>query len=258
MKLNPSIKHHLLIGAFISGWAFMFTFFARPFEHGSMDLRRWLQVSAGFSFTAFFAYAVITYAQRALFRKLARWTILQEIGMYVLYYTIYAIVTYYYYRSPIITGYYDFPTFFQKIILNIMLIYTPIIIAARYYSLRKITKEENQPGKKEPEDEEIIIRGNNKLDFLKIKVSELVCVSNTQNYVEIFYLDNDELNTKLIRNSLKKMQEDFSFLVQVHRSHLINPQHLKTWKDAHTILLTQKELPVSRKYKNEIISLQNS
>ncbi|OJJ21465.1 histidine kinase [marine bacterium AO1-C] len=258
MKLNPSVKHHLIIGAFICGWAFMFTFFARPFAHGSMDLKRWLQVSAGFSFTAFFAYAVITFVQQAIYQKLAKWTVLLEISMYVLYYTVYTVITYYYYRSPIITGFYDFQTFFVKIILNILLIYTPIIIAARYNSLRKITREENQSRQLEPKDEDVIIRGTNKLDFLKIKQSELVCISNTQNYVEVFFLENGALQTKLIRNSLKKIQEDLGFLIQVHRSHLINPQHFRTWKDAHTILLTQKELPVSKTYKEGLLSLQNS
>ena len=119
-------------------------------------------------------------------------------------------------------------------------------------------KEENQTKQQEPKDEDIIIRGTNRLDFLKIKQSELVCISNTQNYVEIFFLENGTLQTKLIRNSLKKIQEDLVFLVQVHRSHLINPQHFRTWKDPHTILLTQKELPVSKTYKEGLLSLQNS
>jgi len=220
-----------------------------------MDLKRWLQVSTGFSLTAFFSYTVITLVQQAIYQKLAKWTVLLEVSMYVLYYTIYTVISYYYYRSPIITGFYDFQTFFLKIILNIILIYTPIMIAARYYSLRKIIEEENHSRQPAPKDEDIIVRGTNKLDFLKIKQSELVCISNTQNYVEVFFLENDVLQTKLIRNSLKQIQEDLGFLVQIHRSHLINPHHFKSWKDAGTIILTQKELPVSKTYKNNLLSL---
>jgi DNA-binding LytR/AlgR family response regulator len=90
---------------------------------------------------------------------------------------------------------------------------------------------------------------------LKIKNSDLVCVSNSQNYVEIFYIENEELKTKLIRSSLKKVDADFDFLTRVHRSHLINPSHFISWKNQNTISLTQIEIPISKNYKENITSL---
>ena len=210
-----------------------------------MDLRKWVLVSVGFSFMAFIAYGMVSWIQKMIFEKLAQWNMLLELGMYVLFYGIYTIITYAYYSSPIIEGFYTFQEFFLKIAINIFLIITPIIIISRRYVIHLI------PNKKE----DIIIKGNNKLDFLKIKQSELVCISNIQNYVEIFFLENGELKTKLIRSSLKQIQADFDFLIQVHRSHLINPAHFKSWKNSSTILLTQKELPVSKTYKNNLLAV---
>ncbi|WP_234418146.1 LytTR family DNA-binding domain-containing protein [Aquimarina aquimarini] len=113
---------------------------------------------------------------------------------------------------------------------------------ARRYSIKLI-----------PIPEDILsIKGDNKLDILKIKKSELISISNAQNYVEIFFINNNELNSKLIRSSLTKMQEDLDFLVRIHRSHLINPSHFKSWKNKNTISLTLMELPVSKKYKEAI------
>ncbi|MEM6803950.1 MAG: LytTR family DNA-binding domain-containing protein, partial [Bacteroidota bacterium] len=80
-------------------------------------------------------------------------------------------------------------------------------------------------------------------------------ISNAQNYVEIFYLEANELKTKLIRSSLKKILADADFLIQIHRSHLINPTHFKSWKDSQTIYLGQIELPVSKSYKDKLKSL---
>ena len=91
--------------------------------------------------------------------------------------------------------------------------------------------------------------------FLKIRKADLVSISNAQNYVEIFYLENNQLRTKLIRSSLKKVQEDFDFLLQIHRSHLINPLHFKSWRNSNTIILTQIELPVSKNYKASLLTL---
>ena len=51
------------------------------------------------------------------------------------------------------------------------------------------------------------------------------------------------------------MQADFDFLVRIHRSHLINPVHFKSWKDAHTLSLTQIEVPVSKNYKKALEAL---
>ena len=83
----------------------------------------------------------------------------------------------------------------------------------------------------------------------------MVCISNAQNYVEIFYTENGKLHSKIIRSSLKKVQKDFDFLLQVHRSHLINPLHFKSWKNQNTVALTQIDLPVSKNYKESLLLL---
>jgi uncharacterized membrane protein YhdT len=244
-QLNPSIKHHLIIGALLCIWSFLFAFFVRPFEHGEMDLQKWVSVSIGFSLTAFLSYVVITFVQYLIYKKKNSWSIRLEVSMYLLYYIVYTMVAYLYYKSPIIEGFYSISEFMIIIIFPIFLIVTPVLFLARRYSIKLIP---------EPIDE-IILKGENKLDILKIKRSDLICISNSQNYVEVFYLDHDQLQTKLIRSSLKKIQSDFDFLIQIHRSHLINPAHFKSWKDSSTITLTHIELPVSKSYKNKVLTL---
>lgn len=245
MTLNPSVKHHTIIAVLISIWGFLFAFFSRPFEHGEMDLQKWVYVSVGFSLFSFLSYYAISWGQKWIFKKVKHWNVYWEISMYVLYYVLYAVTTYIYYKSDIIRGFYNFPEFLSEIIFNIFLILTPIIFIARRYALKLIPIKEDT----------IVIKGENKLDVLQIQQSDLVCISNAQNYVEIFFLENEQLQTKLIRSSLKKINTDFEFLIQVHRSHLINPTHFKSWKDSQTILLTQMELPVSKSYKDRLLAL---
>ena len=192
--LNTSIKHNLIIGALISVWGFLFAFFSKPFEHGTMDMEKWIYVSVGYSLIAFFTYVIVSYYQTYLYEKLTNWSIPLEISVYVLFYGLYILITYIYYKSTIIDGIYDFTRYFTKIIINIILILTPLLFLVRRYALKLIPVKED----------DITITGDNKLDILKIKQSELICISNSQNYVEIFYLDNTELKSKLIRNSLKK------------------------------------------------------
>lgn len=246
MKLNPSIEHHTIVAIVLTIWSFLFSILARPFEHGYMDLKIWLKVSAGFGLAIFISYFIVSLLQKIVFNKTKKWTLLYEVSIYIILYTLYTVITYAFYRSSFIKGIYHFPEFFFKIIINVFLILTPIIVIARKYTLKLISQKETK---------EITIKGTNKLDFLKIKQAELVCVSNAQNYVEIFYMENEELKTKLIRSTLKKIQTDFEFLIQIHRSHLINPTHFKSWKDTNTIFVAQLELPVSKSYKNNLLNL---
>lgn len=205
----------------------------------------WLLISVGFSFIAFLCYGLLAIIQKSIYQKVSKWNVGFEIGSLVFFQLLFLVSTYIYYKSPALNGGYDFFQFFRLIILKSALISTPIIVFARIFSVKLIPTK----------DETIIIKGENKLDILKIKKQDLICVSNAQNYVEIFYIDESQLKTKLIRSTLKKVQHDFDFLVQVHRSHLINPAHFKAWKNQDTISLTQIELPVSKNYKERLLSL---
>lgn len=244
-KLNPSIKHHLLIGLSISIWLFIFAFFIRPFDDGTIIFKMWLFISVGFSIIAFLCYGLLAIIQKSIYQKVSKWNVGFEIISLIFFHILFLVSTYTYYKSPILNGGYDFFQFFRLIILKSALISTPIIVLARIYSVKLI------PAK----DENIIIKGENKLDILKIRKHDLVCVSNAQNYVEIFFVEESQLKTKLIRSTLKKVQYDFDFLVQVHRSHLINPTHFKAWKNQDTVSLTQIELPVSKNYKDRLLSI---
>ena len=250
-KINISLKHNLLIGIFISIWFFIFAFFIKPFDDGTISSKQWILISIGFSLIAFLCYGLITLIQKKVYRKGSKWNIGFEIISILSFYLFFLLSTYFYYKSPVLNGGYSFFEFLNIIILKLALISTPVIVLVRIYFVKLI------PIKVETittENDDIIIRGENKLDILKIKRDDLVCVSNSQNYVEIFFLVESQLKTKLIRSTLKKVQKDFDFLVQIHRSHLINPIHFKTWKNQDTIFLTQIELPVSKNYKESLLS----
>ncbi len=244
-KLNSSIKHHIIIGILLSVWIFLFAFIIRPFDDGTLNFKVWLLMSTGFSLSAFLAYIILALIQKRIYQKSLKWNLGFEIISLLFFTVIYLLFTYLYYRSSIINGGYTFYEFFSIIFIKVILIIIPVIVLARRYIIKLIPIKEDY----------IIIKGVNKLDVLKIKKRDLVCVSNSQNYVEIFYIDNEKLKTKLIRSSLKKINSDFDFLTRVHRSHLINLSHFKSWKNQNTISLTQIEIPISKNYKENITSL---
>ena len=244
-QLNTSIKQNLIIGLLFSLWIFIFTFIIRPFDDGTINFRDWFLISIGFSVLAFLCYGILTLVQKLIYRRISKWNIALEIGCIAFFYLIYLIGIYTFYKSPILNGGYRFSEFFSIIFIKVVLILTPVIILARRYLIKLIPIKE----------EVLILKGENRFDILKINKADLVCISNAQNYVEVFYIENGRLTSKLLRTSLKNMQKDFSFLLQIHRSHLINPLHFKSWRNSTTIILTQIELPVSKNYRETLLAL---
>jgi hypothetical protein len=244
-ELNPSIKHHLVVGLLIALWIFAFAFIIKPFDDGTLNFRSWFFISFGFSVLAFLCYSVLAVLQNGIYNKISKWNPSLEIGSIVFFFLIYLFGVYSFYKSPILNGGYNFLEFFSIIFIKVALILTPVIILARRYLIKLIPVKEDV----------LIFTGENKLDILKIKKADLVCISNAQNYVEIFYIENGKLHSKLLRTSLKRILEDFTFLVQIHRSHLINLIHFKSWRNSNTVILTQIELPVSKNYKENVLTL---
>lgn len=244
-QLNTSIKHNLIVGLLIALWLFVFAFIIKPFDDGTINFKAWFLISFGFSMMAFLCYSLLMIVQKSFYERITKWNVGLEIASVIFFYLVYLFGVYTYYKSPILNGGYNFSEFFSVIFIKVALILTPVIILARRYLIKLIPVKEDF----------LVIKGENKLDVLKIKKSDLVCISNAQNYVEIFYTENGKLTSKLLRSSLKNIQKDFSFLMQIHRSHLINPSHFKSWRNQNTIILTQIELPVSKNYKETLLAL---
>ena len=242
-KLNPSIKHHLFVGLFIGFWIFCFGFFIRPFDDPMFDYE-WVPISVGFGLLSFFCYAIVAVLQAIVYQKLSKWNVSFEIITIVFYCLLFTIVLYVYSKSDLINSAYSF-TYFSFLMARISIVLTPILILARIYVVKLIPLKESI----------LTIKGDNKLDILKVYPSDVIAVSSSQNYVEIFFLDNNTLNSKLIRSSLKNIHQTVPFLIQVHRSHLINPSHFKSWKNQNTIYVTQMEVTISKKYKDVVLAL---
>jgi len=76
-------------------------------------------------------------------------------------------------------------------------------------------------------EHKITIRGQNQDDILKIKESQFVYAESDQNYVTIFFRNGKVINKKLMRSSMKAIEDQIDDSVRVHRSYLINPAYLK-------------------------------
>jgi len=248
LKLNLSYKDNFLIAAITSIWLILFLVLIAPFDIAELSFQNRLILMPLYGVISFLSYIIFIPLQNWLFQKVGKWNLYLELGFIILFNIIAFLGCYIYYQSDIINGNYPLRKFALEVYYPIFLILLTIIIFLRWFLFRII---------RPVQEKKIILKGENKLDVLQIHFSNLVCVSSSDNYVEIYYLENGMLQKKLLRNTLKNIQQDEPRLLKVHRSYLINPFHLLAWKNATTIQLTQIDVPVTRNFKNEVFALLN-
>jgi len=91
---------------------------------------------------------------------------------------------------------------------------------------------------------------------LTLLVAEVVFVQSADNYVEITYMEEDNLKKILVRNTLKNIElqiKPYSNFIRCHRTCIVNMHYIeKLNKDSGSHSLTirgyQEKIPVSRQY----------
>ncbi len=121
--------------------------------------------------------------------------------------------------------------------------------------LERISKNIGVKGNTEPKSM-IAFRDEKDVLRLSVRLDKLAYLEANENYVNVFYLDNDKPVSYMLRNTLKNMDEflrgkDFA---RCHRKYLVNFKRVKTIKREKGGLIIEldipggKDLPVSSTY----------
>ncbi|MEM6317134.1 MAG: LytTR family transcriptional regulator DNA-binding domain-containing protein [Bacteroidota bacterium] len=117
------------------------------------------------------------------------------------------------------------------------------------------------PSQSNIEETILTLYAENKSEWIKIRPSEFIYAESTDNYVAIFYKEKNQVQKKLLRSTLKKIEEQISpaHIQRCHRSYLLNLEQIK-YVDGNSrglqlqLLDSDKIIPVSRKYVKEILA----
>ena len=99
----------------------------------------------------------------------------------------------------------------------------------------------------------ISIIAENQKTALQVEPTKLIFVKSEGNYVEISFLENNQVKLELVRNSLKAIEEQLpsDIFYRCHKRYLINMEHIqKVDGNARNLVLTleniEEKIPVSR------------
>lgn len=121
---------------------------------------------------------------------------------------------------------YEFSLTFKYTSLVLLI---PYFISLLYFSSKRTEippeeKEKISSPDKETSVNQVHFQAENEKEVLSIKLDHLLFLKSESNYVAIFYLYNGQLKKRLIRNSLKKLEQELKppTLIRVHRSYMLN------------------------------------
>jgi DNA-binding LytR/AlgR family response regulator len=155
-----------------------------------------------------------------------------------------------------------------KIIL--ISLFTPVALVILYeisdlkhqIGLLSMEKENIQKGIQKQEQEQdylsksIVFTSDNATDTLTLPVSDVTLIRSADNYVEVAFVENKLFKKKLIRNTLKNVEQltkPYPNFVRCHRICIVNTLYIeKLNKKFNNYWITMKgseeQLPVSRQY----------
>lgn len=254
----------------------LFLFFFRPFgSDASLDHLTWLRISAEYGAVTVLVSLVwgsFILAMPGIFRE-ETWQVWKEMVGTLVFVGLIALGNMFYsdlrYHNPsswsrfwwwllITWGVGIFPVVFGILLKQMRLM--------RRYSMEASTisgKMEHHLVERLPTGQAVVLHGDNQGETLALAADQLRYLAAADNYVQVFYMQQDQLKSKMLRTTLKKMEESLAGYPQFfrcHRTYLVNldmVQRVSGNAQGYRLHLeaVQETVPVSRNL-NEAIQLR--
>lgn len=264
---NASFKNELSRIFFIAVGVFLFILFFQPFPLDMLTYNNRLLYVTGFGGITFlftFLILVITPLLFPKYFKVTTWESGPPLILIILL-LIFTITS-----NAFYIGYVGNTVLSLYILFKIFLVsLLPVIILNILYKNKslegiiEILKNQNklyqskimeleQNGKEEIID----IYSDSKSDKLSIKYKDIISIQSADNYIEVNYLVNGNIEKKLIRNTLKNIEVQLTSrpeFMRCHRTSIVSMQHVeKLVKNYSGYSLKMRNLdfdiPISRQY----------
>lgn len=145
-------------------------------------------------------------------------------------------------------------------LLSIWLPYSFAILIVYYKNQREEIKSLKTTVAIPPEKRLVVLKDENGKIKFSVLATDLLVLESTDNYVSVFYILQNKVQRKLLRNSLKNMEEMLkeSGIMRCHRSFMVNPANVEFMQKKGKKLNIKikhfdKSIPVSEKYSSPFL-----
>jgi len=145
-------------------------------------------------------------------------------------------------------------------LLSIWLPYSFAVLIVYYKNQRAEISSLKTNANKPTEKRLIVFKDENGKIKFSVVAKDLLLLESTDNYVSVFYILQNKVQRKLLRNSLKNLEEMLkeNAIIRCHRSFMVNPTNVEFMqKDGKKLNIKikhfEKSIPVSEKYSSPFL-----
>ncbi len=232
---NDDLKYNSKVIFFISIGVFAFLWLFQPFDIGILPVKQKYNLMTGFALITFLALSLYLLIIPSLVPKKftsASWSVKKEIlwNTWILF-TI--LVAYFFFTNWLGVMKFNFYTVI-KLALTATLPITGLIIVNYNRMLRshlKLAGELNNKLREHKLNQEKIIHftSDYQKDSLSIKAGSLLLIRSANNYIEVFWKEDNLVKNQMVRCSMthaEEMVRDFKFIYKCHRSFMVNINYI--------------------------------
>jgi DNA-binding LytR/AlgR family response regulator len=145
---------------------------------------------------------------------------------------------------------------FPSIILKLADVNFALREQLKHFLRRNIKLEKDLAYAKQKSIKPIVLQSESKNDSIEILPGDIMLIKSADNYVEVFFKNEESVERKLLRNTLKNIQQDLMDLpefLRCHRTCIVNTGYIMNLTNNYkghqlTLLDLDEEIPVSRQY----------
>lgn len=149
--------------------------------------------------------------------------------------------------------------YFKSLACIGMILIIPYTICYLYGLSKGLSEQLNHTGSNNSENNSHLINIRDHKDKIKLSLlsDDIFYIVSEDNYIKIFYEQNNEIHSSMIRTSSKSIEEALSAhnIIRCHRSYMVNTNKIQFFNNDRNnlyVLLTNRKInpiPVSRTYR---------
>ncbi len=263
-------NHRILASVLFSGFIYVFLLIFQPFGISNIQYYKPVFIAGFFGITfivLLFSFLVAPVIFKHLF-DFDKWTIKKNAVFIVIQFLIITVLNWIY-NSTIGKGITEQYSLFHFVFITVSVGIIPTLFLIYFIEKNLSRKNQHiatnftksiQHRTNISENSKIKLLSQNNDETIIIELNQLICIKSEGNYLKVFFRVENEIKSKLIRNSIKSIEEQliiFKNIIRCHRSYIVNLDTVsKMSGNARNFNLhiekIEFKIPVSRSFPKEI------
>lgn len=261
---NNDLRTNLKVIFGIGLGMFLFLLFFQPFIPRNPDFNNKLLILAGFGGITMLLLYILRVFIPWIFPKVfsvGKWTFSKELFLGFIFLALNSVAFVFYARY--VGG---IKISFHTVIIIVIMSLVVVTVMININELKFLKNQIKQLSEKEPENGteskteekeiEIEFESENKSEYFHLFLSQIIVIKSANNYIEVIYIEDNKVQHRLIRNTMKNAEmlfANYRSLIRCHRSCIVNKSYIeKVSKGDSSLKLTLRNYPevihVSRQY----------